>query len=150
MTLLGLFMGLVAALIAISAVRREREKATAYAFVFAGLAIMLATWGYSSGWIAFAVWTAVSYLILNFPLASTLYLGSSFCYLLGLWGVDVYSLQVVSNVAGLLGLLAVWHGRPRWKYVGNERPSHWGALSLAFDIARGRARVACPNEERRG
>jgi NAD/NADP transhydrogenase beta subunit len=145
---LGAFLALVGGLSVASAIRREPEKALAYAFILGGLLLMLAVRGHANGWIAFAVWTLISYLILNFPIASTLYLASAFCYIFGLWGLSDYAAQVASNIAGLLGLVAVWYGRPKWQYVGNDRPSRWGAVSVAADVARGRARAERPSEEK--
>lgn len=123
--------------------RRDTARALAYCAVLAGLATMAAIRGPTEGIVAFAVWTLVSYSIRNFPLATTVYLGSAFCYMLELQGAAMLYLQLASNALGVLGLVAIWYGQPRWQYIpsswiGSSRP-----LSLGDDIA---ARGARPQE----
>jgi hypothetical protein len=123
--------------------RRDTARALAYCAVLMGLLTMAAIRGPAEGIVAFSVWTLVSYSLRNFPLATTVYLGSAFCYMLELQGAAMLYLQLASNALGVLGLVAIWYGQPRWQYIppswiGFSRP-----LSLGDDIA---ARSTGPQE----
>lgn len=116
------FIALTAALALARLWRRDVCRALAFGFVAAGLCLMAAIQDHAGGIIAFATWTLVSYLLLNFPAASVLFLFSAFCYILELYGVWVLQIQIASNLAGVIGLAAIWYGRPKW----NHRLA-WGA-----------------------
>lgn len=147
MTLSAAFLALVAALSLVSLARRDYERAVAFAFVFCGLAVMLFAWGNANGWIAFATWTLVSYLILNFPVASTLYLASAFCYIFGLWGWQTHIPQALSNLTGVFGLVAIWYGQPKRQRVSTDWLGSRLAIPEGDDIADGRQGLARRDKE---
>lgn len=141
------FLAITAALVAWRAYKRDRDRALAYAFVLVGLGIMAAIRGHAGGVVAFAVWTLVSYLLLNFPLAAALYLASAFCYIAELQGYGTFAIQIVSNLLGLAGLVAVSVQPPRWRYAGSSRPGPRRLLAMAYHAARGGARATIPARE---
>lgn len=125
------FIVITLALLAASSIMRRHEHAVAFSVVLAGLIVMAVFRSEANGVVAFAVWTMASYLLLNFPVAATLYLASAFCYTLQLSGHLNVALQVASNAAGLLGLVAIWNGTPRWRYSdrGYSGPGRFVALA---------------------
>jgi hypothetical protein len=111
------FICLVATLCAWQAWRKRFTNALALAVICGGLFLMVFLRGDPiDGIAAFAIWTLVSYLVLMFPLAAILFLVSAFCYILELQGSFAYYIQIASNLAGIAGVLAVWHGKPKWRY----------------------------------
>lgn len=102
--------------------RRDYSRALAFAIVACGLCAMVPIHAQIDGIIAFSIWTLASYMLRNFPVASLLYLLSAFCYILELKGVYLWQIQALSNVLGVLGLAAIWYGRPKWHHrVGFRR-----------------------------
>lgn len=136
MTLVAAFIAVTVALALASWWRGHIERVFAFVIVAAGLGIMAATAGHAGGIMAFALWTLISYMLLNFPRAATLYLVSAFCYILELQGHWMIAIQVASNLAGLAGLVAIWYEHPKWKYVGFDWSRRWGALVVDFDAAK--------------
>lgn len=133
MTLLASFIVIALALTGLAWWRGSLERALAFAFVAGGLGVMAAIYEQAGGVVAFAIWTIVSYLLLNFPIAATLYLVSAFCYILELQGVWMFQIQVASNLAGLIGLAVIWYEHPKWRYVGFGRAGIWGRLAVDYN-----------------
>ena len=127
--------------------RRDTARALAYCAVLAGLVTMAAIRGPAEGIVAFSVWTLVSYSMRNFPLATTVYLGSAFCYMLELQGAAMLYLQLASNALGVLGLVAIWYGQPRWQYVLPGWIGLGGPVSLGDDLAARGSRPAKSDKE---
>lgn len=115
--------------------KREQAKAVAYIVVALGLVIMSILPGRIDGILAFATWTLVSYALLNFPYAATLYLISAFCYILELQGAFLTPIQIGSNLCGLLGLVAIWNGTPRWEYSIKRNTSGRFPISLGIGVS---------------
>jgi len=144
---LAAFMVLALALCMIRLANRDQARALAYVAILCGLAVMAAIRGDAGGVLAFAVWTLCSYALLNFPVASTLYLFSAFCYILELQGAWQLQIQIASNLAGMAGLVAVWYGKPKW-----EHNFAWGSgrgytRSVAVDVKAGNPRPAQRQEK---
>lgn len=127
--------------------RRDTARALAYAAVLAGLVVMAAVRGPSEGIVAFSVWTLVSYSLRNFPLATTVYLGSAICYMLELQGAAMLYLQLASNALGVLGLVAIWYGQPRWQYIFHSWTGLGRPVSMGDDIAARRPRPPKSDKE---
>ena len=130
------FLGVTIILAALSLWRRRVENALALGAVAIGLGVMAIIAGNAGGIVAFAVWTLVSYAVLNFRPAAALYLASAFCYILELQGHWLLAIQIASNLTGLVGLAALWYGKPKWRYVGFGRSRHWGLVFVDFNTAR--------------
>jgi len=140
------FIALAAALAGVSAWRGEHERARAFVAVFVGLVVTAATRDHGDGWIAFSIWTLVSYTMLIFPVAATLYLVSAFCYILELQGRWLVGIQVVSNFAGLAGLVAVYRGNPMWRITGGGWLGLGGSVALDRYTKAGSARASLRDE----
>lgn len=141
------FIGVTVILAAASMWRRRFENALAFGAVTAGLSVMALIAGNAGGIVAFAVWTLVSYAVLNFPIAAMLYLVSAFCYILELQGHWMLAIQVASNLAGVAGLAVLWYGTPKWRYVGMGRSRHWGLVFVDFNTSRRDPRAKERSEE---
>ena len=121
MTVLALIAA-VSGLACFAAWRRDTPRALAFAIVACGLGAMVPIHEQIDGIIAFSIWTLASYMLRNFPAASLLYLLSAFCYILELKGFYLWQIQALSNVLGVMGLAAIWYGRPKWHHrVGFSR-----------------------------
>lgn len=136
------FIALTFSLVGWKLWKREQSKAVAYIVVALGLVIMSILPGRIDGILAFATWTLVSYAILNFPYAATLYLVSAFCYILELFcyilelpEAFLTPIQIGSNLCGLLGLVAIWNGSSRWEYSLKRNTSGGFPLSLGIGVS---------------
>ena len=109
-------IAVVAGIACFAAWRKDTPRALAFGIVACGLAAMVPIHSQIDGIIAFSIWTLASYMLRNFPVASLLYLLSAFCYILELKGVYLSQIQALSNVLGVLGLAAIWYGRPKWHH----------------------------------
>jgi hypothetical protein len=142
------FMGVVAALLLASLWRGQNAHAVAFLIVLCGLGIMGAIRTQLDGVIGFAVWTLVSYMLLNFPRASTIYLCSAFCYIIELQGYWLLAIQIVSNGLGLAGLVAIWYGTPRIERGTDLGAIFWGRRPVVVDADQGRFGNQKASEER--
>jgi hypothetical protein len=131
------FMGIVAVLLVASLWRGQKPHAKAFLAVLCGLGVMGLIRTELDGVLGFAVWTLVSYVLLNFPRASAIYLLSAFCYIVELQGQWLLAIQLVSNGLGLAGLVAIWHGTPRGEHRTDLGVTFWGRRPLAVDVDQG-------------
>lgn len=143
------FIGIVAGLLLASLWRGRKSHAMAYLAVLCGIGVMGAVRTELDGVLGFAVWTLVSYTLLNFPRASTLYLCAAFCYIIELQGQWLLAIQLASNGLGLAGLVAIWYGTPRSERRTDLGPVFWGRRLVAVDVDQGNNRNPQAGEDRR-
>ena len=148
MTWVLAFCAVTLALIVAAVVVHRPAHAVGFFIVLSGLGLMAVFREDANGIIAFAIWTLASYLLINFPLASMLYLVSAFCYTLQMTGHFNFAIQVFSNILGLAGLAAIWYGKPKWRYVGIDWSRHWGGLAVAFNDEKSNTRHPERNQEK--
>ena len=123
------------ALLAHRLFKADSARTIAFGAVLLGLLLMIGIQGNAGGIVAFAAWTLVSYAVLNFPVASMLYLFAALCYILKLQGAYPYGVQIVSNLSGVAGLVAIWYGKPRWQYNVDLRAWGWRVGVMASDAS---------------
>jgi hypothetical protein len=111
-------LAIVGMLLCVALWRKDYPRSIVFAVVIAGLVLMIAIPSRDGvdGIVAFAIWTIASYMLRNFSWASVLFLSSEFCYNLELKGLYLWQIQAVSNVLGVVGLAAIWYGRPKWDH----------------------------------
>ena len=142
------FMGVVTALMIASLWRGHQSHAAAFLVVLCGLGVMGLIRTELDGVLGFAVWTLISYMLLSFPRASTLYLCSAFCYIIELQGQWLMAIQIASNGLGLAGLVAIWYGTPRSERGIDMGAIFWGRHFVAADADQGRIRNQKAGEDK--